>query len=447
MCSGLGLTLGLACGGGVAEPPPPPPPPEILSFAASPNPVTSGRQTTLTAVYYNGNGSVDPGLTYFPSGYYGAVYVNQDTTFTLTVTNEAGVKASATATVHVTKPPVGFQPTGNMVVGRSQHTATLIADGRVLIVGGGRLYGYSYSPEVYDPATGIFKPVGPSMPMTSGQTATLLHDGRVLVAGGGSGVAIDGVELPLAGTLSFDPIRGAFTGGPVMGTARYHHTATLLPNGQVLIAGGLGLLDSNTLPLSSAELYDPVANTFKPTGSMVNARSGFFSGFTATLLPDGKVLIVGDDRSSNTAELYDPASGTFTSTGSMTAPRGQLTAVLLKDGKVLVAGNGSADSYDPATGTFTAEGSFNEIVGPHTATLLPEGTILFTGGGHDSGYGTGNSVYAWLYDPSNGAIRDTGSMTTPRQFHSATLLPNGKVLVAGGQNNNNSADLYGFAVP
>jgi hypothetical protein len=456
MASGLLVALGLACGGGGgSSAPPPPPAPTIQSFSASPSAVTAGRQTVLTALYSNGQGVVTPGSTYLSSGYSGGgVYVKQNTTFTLTVTNPAGVTATATTTAQVTIPPVGFQSTGNTVVARSRHTATLLADGRVLLVGGTGSYGYFYSSEVYDPAMGVFSMIGPTMPMTSGQTATRLQDGRVLLAGGASGYNSDGVEQPLASTIIFDPITSSFSGGPVMGTARCNHTATLLPNGQVLISGGLGLVDSSLIHLSSAELYDPVANVFTPTGSMVNARSGYNAGFTTTLLPGGKVLVVGDDSSTTSAELYDSSTGVFTSTGSMTASRWNLSATLLGNGKVLVAGlgfslTGSADLYDLASGAFTSVGSFGEIMGYHTAILLSDGTVLIAGGGPDGGPYNSGSTYAWIYDPSNGSVQDTGSLVIPRVFHSATLLSSGKVLVAGGQTSYSvaSGELYGFAAP
>lgn len=454
--SGLVLILGLGCGGGGGtSAPPPPPAPAIQSFSASPSPVTAGRQTTLSAVYSNGQGIVAPGSTYLGSGYPGdGIYVLKDTTFTLTVTNTAGMTATATTTALVTVPPVGFQSTGSMSVGRNRHTATLLSDGRVLLAGGTSPYGYYYSSEVFDPSTGTFSAVGPTMPMTSGQTATALQDGRVLLTGGGSGASIDGIEQPLASTLLFDPASSTFSGGPVMSAARSFSSATLLPNGQVLIAGGLGLSDTNLVHLSTAELYDPATNTFKPTGSMVNARSGFSLGFTSTLLPDGKVLILGDDSYSTSAELYNPSTGTFTSTGSMTVSRMDLTATLLSDGKVLVAGRGqagtgSADLYDPTSGVFTPVGSFEAIVGSHTATLLPDSTVLITGGGLDGGSYNGASTYAWIYDPSSGTVRDTGSLAIPRLYQSVTLLANGKVLVAGGQTSYTvtPGELYGFPAP
>jgi hypothetical protein len=455
MASGAMAVLILACGGGGTSTPPPPPAPTIQAFSANPSTVTAGRQTTLKASYSNGQGIVTPGSASLASGYAGAgLYVKEDTTFTLTVTNAAGVAATATTTANVTIPPVGFQSTGNMVVGRNRHTATLLADGRVLFAGGTSSYGYYYASEVYDPASGAFSSVGPTMPITSGQTATRLLDGRVLLAGGGSGSLLDGVEQPLASSLIFNPTAATFSGGPVMGAARSYSAAMLLPNGQVLVAGGLGLLNGNLVRVSSAELYDPATQVFRPTGSMVNARSGFSSGFTTTLLTNGSVLMVGDDSSSTSAELYDPATGTFTSTGSMTALRMNLTATLLGNGKVLVigrglAGIGSADLYDPATGTFTALGSFDGIAGSHTATLLSDGTVLLIGGGSDGGSYNGSSAYAWIYDPATGTVRDTGTLAVPRLYPSVALLATGKVLVAGGQTSYTvtAGELYGFAAP
>jgi hypothetical protein len=138
----------------------------------------------------------------------------------------------------------------------------------------------------------------------------------------------------------------------------------------------------------------------------------------------------------------------------MAASRMNLTATLLGDGKVLVigrglAGAGSAELYDPATGAFTSVASFDAITGFHTATLLPDDTVLITGGGVDGGAYNAGSTYAWTYDPASGTLRDTGSLAVPRLFHSATLLSNGKVLVAGGQTSYSvgPAERYGFALP
>ena len=187
-------------------------------------------------------------------------------------------------------------------------------------------------------------------------------------------------------------------------------------------------------------------NTFANTGSLAAARVVH----TATLLPNGKVLVAGGSGNSGffaSAELYDPASGTWTATGSLAAARQTHTATLLPNGKVLVTGglNGSnltsAELYDPASGTWTTTGSLAAARYRHTATLLPSGKVLVAGGTGNSGY----LASAELYDPASGTWAATGSLATARYLHTATLLPNGKVLVAGGQADGAylaSAELY-----
>ena len=173
------------------------------------------------------------------------------------------------------------------------------------------------------------------------------------------------MALPLlllgAGLTLVQPCAGApfqFEPTGSLRTARYGHTATLLPNGKVLVAGGRS---SNASPLASAELYDQATGKWRTTGSLANARSGH----TATLLPNGKVLVAGGCAGLASAELYEPASGTWTATGSLANVREFHTATLLSNGKVLVAGgldtNGhalaGAELYDPMSGTWTATGA------------------------------------------------------------------------------------------
>ena len=239
------------------------------------------------------------------------------------------------------------------------------------------------------------------------------------------------------------PASGTWTATGSMGTARYEHTATLLPNGKVLVAGGY-----NGPALSSAELYDPASGTWTATGSMGTARGEH----TATLLPSGKVLVAGGFDLSNalsSAELYDPVTGTWTATGSMSTARYDHTATLLPNGQALVAAGTdsdfrplrSAELYDPASGTWSATGSMGTARFDHTATLLPSGEVLVAGGYN---FNDGYLSSAELYDPASGTWSATGGMGTARAQHTATLLPNGKVLVAGGSNGValSSAELY-----
>ena len=277
-----------------------------------------------------------------------------------------------------------------------------------------------------------------------GHTATLLSNGTVLIAGGYTSTLANppAFTTDLANAELYDPTTLSFAATGNMTTARGYHTATLLNNGQALITGGAG---ANGGVLASAELYDPTTGVFTATGSMTTARNGH----TATLLSNGQVLITGGNNGSSSssylasAEIYDPTTGVFTATGSMSVARMSDTATLLNDGQVLVAGgdNGttadlaSAELYDPSTGTFSATGNMTDARFSHTATLLSNGQVLVAGGyGAPSSSCEQSPVWnaAELYDPTTGAFSATGSMTTPRYLHTATLLSNNLVLFAAG---------------
>ncbi|MBA3687854.1 MAG: hypothetical protein H0W81_03310 [Chloroflexi bacterium] len=347
-----------------------------------------------------------------------------------------------------------WSATGSLATTREYHTSTLLEDGKVLVVGGNAYIGLLASAELYDPLTGRWNVTGSLTTAREHQTATLLADGKVLVAGGYSQpAALSSAEL-------YDPSTGTWSVTGSMTTARRWGTATLLADGKVLVAGGNDAsVSGQGTTLASAELYDPATGTWSPTGSMATARESQ----TATLLNDGNVLVAGGVRFGASdsdigefqasAELYDPATGTWSVTGSMTTERTSPTATLLAGGDVLVAGGGarsdpslkSAELYDPRSGTWKATGSMSAGRQAYVATLLPDGRVLATGG--TAANGIDGSASAELYDPSTGIWTATASLIAGRQSHTATLLADGTVLVVGGQRGSPndalaSAELY-----
>jgi hypothetical protein len=258
-----------------------------------------------------------------------------------------------------------------MTMPREDHTATLLEDGRVLIVGGNDEGSHTTpTAELYDPSTGTFSPTGSLGTARGFHTATRLPDGRVVIAGGDVAGWDDNGPF-LASAEIYDPTTGTFSPTGPLAEGRSYHAATLLPDGRVLISGGV-TRGTDPTSVASAELFDPATGTFSPTGPMTDGRVYH----TATMLSDGRVLVTGgcpfgrvyanNPQFLKSAELYDPATGTFTPTGSMSYGRTWAEAMLLTGDRVLITGgvgDGStisldtAELYDPATGTFSPAGS------------------------------------------------------------------------------------------
>jgi hypothetical protein len=346
------------------------------------------------------------------------------------------IQAALTGSVGVTSLNVTgptFWPVGSLITARFGHTATLLPNGKVLIVGGQDVNNNILaSAELYDPASGTFSPTAGSLRTArESHTATLLANGKVLIAGG-----MQTGFTPSRTTELYDPATGTFTFSPNMNIAHSFHTAASLSNGMVLIAGGGGSSSIN-------EIYDPNALTFTPTGNFVVLRSSE----TATLLNDTTVLAVGgidnNGYSLASSELYDPVAGTFSPTGSLGTASQNHTATLLTSGKVLVAGGydscpsscgqpylNGAVIFDPATKAFMPTTSLTTARNFHTATRLNNGSVLVVGGQGLAGVFTGT---AELFDQASQSFLGAGSLATPRVSQTATLLNDGTVLIVGGQ--------------
>ena len=296
----------------------------------------------------------------------------------------------------------------------SLRTATIaVSDNAPLSPQGVPVTGYGGGPDAW-------VPVGPMTAAREHFTATLLPGGKVLMAGGQTvtGSSLASAEL-------YNPATRTFSATGSLHTARAYPAAALLPGGKVLVAGGLS---GNFVAADSAELYNPVTGTWADTTPM-NA-TGY--GLTATPLPDGSVLVAGFGGKSP-AEVYNPAKATWTNTGPMAASQGVFpTATLLKNGQALLAAGGTtaAELYDPATNAWTATGSMSTPRQFAAAALLPDGDALVTGGNTPDG--GASLASAELFDPATGKWSVTGSMTGARSGATATALPDGTVLAAGG---------------
>jgi len=369
-----------------------------------------------------------------------------------------GPYPSYRATIPLTLNP-SWTLTGDLNTARNHHTATLLPNGKVLVVGGRDGSSILHSAQLYDPATGTWSVTGSLSTSRIFHTATLLPNSKVLIAGGYTSNAPPSFGITNSAEL-YDPATGTWSATGALTAHRAWHSATLLPNGKVLLAGGAGGSDNSSI-LDTAELYEPATGTWSATGRLRGARYGP----TATPLQNGKVLVAGGSNDGDlastldTAELYDPATGTWSITGDLNESRVLHTATLLPSGKVLVAGGynwpptslNSAELYDPAAGTWSNTGNLIAARDSHTATLLPNGKVLVAGGDDwNRGFPSTSLNSAELYDPPTGAWNNTARLNTSRFSHTATLLQNGKVLVAGGSDNTsgtlNSAELYDPAI-
>jgi len=423
-------------------------------------------------------------------------------------TDTTGVDGAAKtfySTAEIYNPAIGtWTSTGSLKTGpRALHTLTLMYGGESLITGGWNGNAALSSAEIYNLKTGTFSATGSMNHVRAQHSAISLFDGRVLITGG-----FDSSGNPIASAEIYDPATGLFTETPEpMASARSAHRMTAVGNGKVLITGGFG---ASGAPLATAELFDPApvnpaTDTFTPADSLLHARANH----SATELPTGEILVAGGYDGGGvlgSTEIYDPDDNTFTAGRTLNQARQSHSSWVLPNGLLLISGGNnnpsddwdiqtsflsSAELYNPATNTFTPTGSKNNATSAGNSYLLWTGKLLAAGGGTNKAElytpnmeGTletwvtaanmntarANANYSYLddgrvimiggldssgnplasaelYDYLTGNFSPTGSMATPRQHHYVTRLYTEKILVTGGRpsasaNVLNSAELY-----
>jgi hypothetical protein len=406
--------------------------PLIASFASGSSRIASGSSTTITAVFSGGSAIMTPGNTVLSSGVAVTVSPTVSTTYSVAVTNAAGNTSISTTSVIV--------ETGSISALSSQlsefhepGSSIRLGDGRVLILGGA-----SKVAELFDPTTNAFSSTGSMIVQRSAPAVVLLANGKVLVMGGYSNQinypAIQSAEL-------FDPATGIFTSTGNMTEARSGPNAVVLANGKVLVAGG----NAGSSYLQSAELYDPIAGTFASTGLMNVPRASA----TATLLRDGNVLVAGGQNYGggsyprlSSGSIYNTASGSWTATSnSMITARSEASAVVLSDGRVLIVGGmqtntvalASTEIFDMATMSFVSSTPTMDSSRVWAGVVaLSDGTVLVIGGSNGV---SSNYDSLLLFDPTNNSFTHLAAvLTSTRQNVLATLLSDGRVLITDAWN-------------
>lgn len=393
----------------------------------SQQPVTLSANETAS-IFYTLDGS-DPATSSARVAYTGPFVLNGDTTMKFYAIDLAG--NAETVKTEVYSITVQFSSAPDMTYPRARNASVLMHNGKVLVTGGD--FGSTPPAEIFDPAANTWTPTGWGGLYRG--TATLLPNGKVLVMGGGG----PSPEI-------YDPGYNQWSTAAGNSIERFEHTATMLPNGKILVAGGFSMSSGS---LYSAEIYDPISNSWSPAASMNFPHNSH----TATALPDGKVLVVGGG-----AEIYNPQDNTWI----IMAPPPFLnwqghTAVLLDNGSVLVAGgsspNGtlsSAELYLANENRWVPAGNMSVPRRDHSMALLADGRVLVTGG-TSSSYDDGNVLSsAEVYDPWSNTWSPAGSLVTGRATHASVVLPDGKVLLTGGTSGGsalNSAEAFDPRTP
>jgi Kelch motif/Galactose oxidase, central domain len=333
-----------------------------------------------------------------------------------------------------------WSTTGSMTLGRQLHTATLLADGRVLAAGG-VTPSTTATAELYDPSTGTWTPAANMNQPRSRHIAVRLPDGRVLVAGGRfAGVSLASAEL-------YDPVTDTWSPTASMSVTRDNFTGTALADGRVLVTGGVGGDGSGAVVEKSAEIYDPSLGQWTPAGKMANHRFNH----AAALLADGRVLVAGGSGTAGdcvyfqSTDVFDPVTGDWEAADPMHYPRGLLALAVLPDGRALAAAGltlpanckppssfpatNTSELFDPATERWSDTDSLASDRRAFGDVQLADGNVLVAGGRNSNAVALSS---AELYDAGAGTWGSAGSMATIRIAPRLTLLADGRVLASGG---------------
>jgi hypothetical protein len=465
------LLISVGCGGGAGTQPAPQPQPSPIAVNISPQSASLllGTSLSFTAVV---TGTSNTGVNYsVVEGNVGGniagngdyLAPTQPGTFRVRATSIADPTRSAEAIVTVRGYTNSIAPLPNARDGYDHHTATLLADGSVLLVGGSGFSVVHKQTERYQPSQNVFD-IGPSLATARlDHSAILLTNGNLLVSGGYN--PVDGgtaFDTAFRSSELFVAATSTFAAGPDMTVPRRNHVVTMLKDGRVLVTGGIQLRGTGFGASPNTEFYDPAANQFLQ-GNLMNTGRWLH---TATLLADGRVLLVGgrDNNCSNpgacsiyslsTAEIFDPATGRYTSTGSLNISRFGHSAALLDDGRVLILGGEttenigntdqvtSAEVYNPATGTFAPFGHTIFGRGFHALAKLNNGKYLLAGGYNENG---SPSPTTEIFDPETATSTAGPDMNDWRIRAAAVKLKTGEVLIVGGNNSGGPVpliDLY-----
>lgn len=410
--------------------------PIIESFTATPSSSLFQGSVLLSGTFSYGSGEIERdegGGNYVSIGSVASGEIIdsggllRSTRFRLVVTNAAGSVATRMLLVPITGPGT-FQPTAGQPFHptRSEHSATKLLDGSIFIAGG-RIDGISsVTTERFDPISETFI-AGPNLlEGRRNHTASLLPDGRILLVGG---YRTDATRILNAEI--YDPAAGTIV------------SAGALPVGDLVAPQSIALADGRVLIVHSSfsqgsEIFDPATDQFSPIGPLLSVHGCIA---LAPLLDTGSRVLIVDGNPSSSTEIFSPATDSFALSGAVSHHRCYFASAPLPGGRVLITGGGGAvpsEIYDPLTGLFH-DTSFPNYVSSHpVAVTLNDNRVLITGGLTDGRH----SPWAELYDPIADQFVLTGGLLDGHRFHSATLLDDGRVLVVGGCNLPCTAELY-----